>query len=125
MEQQAVISNDRLVEFCNRQQRLEDAINHLAEDVRELKTEFAQQRKDFAEYRSDNGDMVARMTAQMDTRCDGICALIGEVPQGESVMGNVRAVNNRVDKMFWAFGIILAVVEFIANFPQIAELFTK
>ncbi len=64
MEQQAIISNDRVVEFCNRQQRLEDAINHLAEDVRELKTEFAQQRKDFAAYRSDNGDLVARMTAQ-------------------------------------------------------------
>lgn len=101
MEQPAIISNERLNEFCKHQQAIEDKLSEVADDLKELKDAFNNQAK---EYKN-------------------ICALIGEVPQGKSVMQCVRENANRTEKMWWAMIVVLGVIEFLANFPKLAGLF--
>jgi hypothetical protein len=129
MKEQAIISNEKVVEFCQRQQRLEDKMSEVSDDVKYM-------RADFAKYRSDMGDTVSRLGAKMDnkidTNCKAICNTLGEVENGRSVMSYVRNLedevvntNHRIDKFAWAFMVVLAVIEFLANFPKITALIGK
>ena len=101
MNNQVIITNERLTEFCKHQQAIEDKLSEVADDLKELKDAFNDQTK---EYKN-------------------ICALIGEVPAGKSVMQCVRENANRTEKMWWAMIVVFAVIEFLANFPKLAGLF--
>ena len=101
MNNQAIITNERLNDFCKHQQAIEDKLNEVSTDLKELKDSFNEQTK---EYKN-------------------ICALIGEVPAGKSVMQCVRENASRTDRMWWAMIVVLGVIEFLANFPKIAGLF--
>ena len=101
MNNQVIITNERLTEFCKHQQAIEDKLSEVADDLKELKDAFNDQAK---EYKN-------------------ICALIGEVPAGKSVMQCVRENANRTEKMWWAMIVVLGVIEFLANFPKLAGLF--
>ena len=134
MNHQATITNEQLNEFCSTQKLIQADIKALTASIKELKINFEQQRKDFAAYRSDMGDVISRGDGKLDTRIDNFCAsmcqTIGEVPSGKSVMACVRDIDERVDKVNgrmdrWntAFIIIMATIEFLANYPRIADLF--
>lgn len=136
MEQQAIITNEKLNSFCNQQQKLIDKVDNLVADMQEVKTSLENQRNDFAKYRSDNGDAIARMGAKLDEKIDvssrNICSIIGEVPNGRSVMGCVRdqedllvVTNHRIDKWNWTFAVAILLIETVANFPRIVALFAK
>jgi len=136
MEQEVKLKTEDIMRFCERLKGLEDKIDAQTKQLDEV----SRLRNDFAKYRSDRGDEVADMGAklekQLETLRDGLCCKIGEVPDGQSL---VRIINTnreaqekvninqdgRIDRVYWTFGVILAMIEFISNFPKIAEVFAK
>jgi len=134
MEQEVKLKTEDIMRFCERLKGLEDKIDAQTKQLDEVK----QLRNDFAKYRSDRGDEAATMAAkfdiQLNTLREGICCKIGEVPDGQSVIRIINAnkeaqdkVNgtqdNRIDRVYWTFGVILDVIEFISNFPKIMDVF--
>lgn len=118
-----IITNEKYTEFCKKQQSIEDKITEVACDLKELKDGFAEQRRDFAKYRSDTGDLVCRMTAKMDDRCDGICNLIGEVPRDKTVMQCIRDNEKQISRFSYGVLLVIGVIQILANYPKISSLF--
>ena len=123
MNNQVIITNEKLVDFCKHQERIEANLEILCRDVKELKISMEKQRNDFAKYRSDNADQATRMMAEVDRRCDGICTLIGEVPRDKTVMQCVRDNTARMEKLWWGIILVFGVIQFLANYPKFAAMF--
>ena len=123
MNNQVIITNEKLVEFCKHQERIEANLETLCRDVKELKVSMEKQRNDFAKYRSDNADEATRMRREMDRRCEGICDLIGEVPKDKTVMQCVRDNSARMEKLWWGIILVFGVIQFLANYPKFATMF--
>jgi hypothetical protein len=136
MEQDVKLKTEDIMKFCERLKGLEDKIDAQSKQLDEVK----QLRSDFAKYRSDRGDETARMGAalekQLETLRDGICCKIGEVPGGKSVMQIISvnreeqdklntAQDRRIDKVYWTVGVVLVVIEFMANYNKLATIFVK
>jgi hypothetical protein len=105
MENQAIITNEKWTDFCKHQERIETNLEILCRDVKEMKATLEKQKDD------------------TNRRCDNLCELIGEVPQGKTVMQCVRDNSARMEKIWWGIIVVFAVIEFFANYPKLMSMF--
>jgi hypothetical protein len=136
MEQDVKLKTEDIMKFCERLKGLEDKIDAQSEKLCVIDS----LRKDLAEYRSDNRTEITHTKAIFESQLEKVkemfCCKVGEVPEGKSVMQLFAASkeeqdrlntmqDRRIDKVYWTVGVILVVIEFMANYNKLATIFVK
>jgi len=134
MENQAVINNKEWIELNTKVNDNSTKFDFIVKAMEEIKntinamnSRLDKLQSDLRDYRSDMGDTVARMSASLEDKIEKseikICDKIGEIPSGQTVMSCVRCADEKINRLYWIFGLVTAGIGVLSNLQGIISVF--